>query len=50
MTFDPAHHIYNIQLAENAFQWNLCISKFSSAAPIKGGIGTTNLPQRIIGQ
>ncbi len=33
ITIDPAHHIYNIQLAENAFQWNLFISKFSSAAP-----------------
>ncbi len=33
MTIDPAHHIYNIQLAEYAFQWFLFISKFSSAAP-----------------
>ncbi len=34
MTIDPAHHVYNIQLTENVFQWNLFISKFSSAAPI----------------
>ncbi len=34
MTIDPTHHIYNIQLTENVFQWNLFISKFSSAAPI----------------
>ncbi len=35
MTIDPAHHIYNIQLTENVFEWNLFISKFSSAAPNK---------------
>ncbi len=34
MIIDPAHHIYNIQLAENVFQGNLFLSKFSSAAPI----------------
>ncbi len=33
MTIDPAHHIYNIQLTENVFEWNLFISKFSSADP-----------------
>ncbi len=34
MTIDPAHHIYSIKIIENLFQWNLFISKFSSAAPI----------------
>ena len=33
MTINPTHHIYNIQLIKNVFQWNLFISKFSSAAP-----------------
>ncbi len=35
-TIDPAHHIYNIHLTENVFEWNLFISKFSSAAPMVG--------------
>ena len=33
MTINPTHHIYNIQLIENVFRWNLFISKFSIAAP-----------------
>jgi hypothetical protein len=33
MTIDQAHHIYNIQLTENVFQYNLFLSTFSTAAP-----------------
>ncbi len=33
MNIDKGHLIYNIQITENVFQWNLFFSKFSNAAP-----------------